>query len=129
MELEWESELAKDINDQVFKFIHDENTPETELLSEERGEYPDGKGSGKRNSHLTAIAPNASSGIILGTSPSIEPLKANAYTHRTRAGSFLVKNKYLEELLESKDMNNDSIWSSIITNKGSVTTLVSPYRR
>tara|TARA_A100001234_G_scaffold132673_1_gene116388 strand:+ start:267 stop:2255 length:1989 start_codon:yes stop_codon:yes gene_type:complete len=116
----WESELAKDINDQVFKFIHDEAHAETELLAEERGEYPDGKGSGKRNSHLTAIAPNASSGIILGTSPSIEPLKANAYTHRTRAGSFLVKNKYLEELLESKDMNNDSIWSSIITNKGSV---------
>ena len=75
--------------------------------------------SGKRNSHLLAIAPNASSGVILGTSPSIEPLKANAYTHRTRAGSFLVKNKYLEELLETKEMNNDSIWSSIITNKGS----------
>ena len=46
---------------------------------------------------LLAIAPNASSGIILSTSPSIEPLKANAYTHRTRAGSFLVKNKYLTD--------------------------------
>ena len=116
----WESELAKEINHQVFSFIHDEAHAETELLAKERGEYPDGKGSGKRNAHLTAIAPNASSGVILGTSPSIEPLKANAYTHRTRAGSFLVKNKYLEQLLESKDMNNDSIWSSIITNKGSV---------
>ena len=116
----WESELAKDINDQVFKFIHDEAHAETETLAEERGAYLDGPKSGKRNSHLLAIAPNASSGVILGTSPSIEPLKANAYTHRTRAGSFLVKNKYLEELLESKEMNNDSIWSSIITNKGSV---------
>ena len=116
----WESELAKDINDQVFKFIHDEAHAETEILAEERGAYLDGPKSGKRNSHLLAIAPNASSGVILGTSPSIEPLKANAYTHRTRAGSFLVKNKYLEELLESKEMNNDSIWSSIITNKGSV---------
>ena len=116
----WESELAKDINDQVFKFIHDEAHAETEKLAEERGAYLDGPKSGKRNSHLLAIAPNASSGVILGTSPSIEPLKANAYTHRTRAGSFLVKNKYLEELLETKEMNNDSIWSSIITNKGSV---------
>ena len=116
----WESELAKDINDQVFKFIHDEAHAETEILAEERGAYLDGPKSGKRNSHLLAIAPNASSGVILGTSPSIEPLKANAYTHRTRAGSFLVKNKYLEELLESKEMNNDSIWSSIITIKGSV---------
>jgi ribonucleoside-diphosphate reductase alpha chain len=56
----------------------------------------------------------------LSTSPSIEPSKANAYTHRTRAGSFLVKNIYLEQLLESKGENNDSIWTSIITNKGSV---------
>ena len=116
----WESELAKEINEQVFSFIHNEAHAETELLAEERGAYLDGPKSGKRNSHLLAIAPNASSGVILGTSPSIEPLKANAYTHRTRAGSFLVKNKYLEELLETKEMNNDSIWSSIITNKGSV---------
>ena len=43
-----------------------------------------------------AIAPNANSSIICGTSPSIEPSKANAYTHRTRAGSHLVKDKYLE---------------------------------
>jgi len=67
-----------------------------------------------------AIAPNASSGIILSTSPSIEPSKANAYTHRTRAGSFLVKNKYLEEVLDRHNNNNESIWTSIITNKGSV---------
>ena len=61
-----------------------------------------------------------SSGVILSTSPSIEPLKANAYTHRTRAGSFLVKNKYLKQLLEEKGENTDSTWTSIITNKGSV---------
>ena len=52
--------------------------------------------------------------------PSIEPSKANAYTHRTRAGSFLVKNRYLERLLEEKGENNESVWTSIITNKGSV---------
>lgn len=116
----WESEAARDINTTVFEHINREAHAETELLSEERGEYPDGIGSGKRNSHLLAIAPNASSGIILSTSPSIEPLKANAYTHRTRAGSFLVKNKYLTQLLEEKGENNDSNWTSIITNKGSV---------
>ena len=67
-----------------------------------RGEYLDGQGSGRRNSHLMAVAPNASSGVILSTSPSIEPTKANAYTHRTRAGSFLVKNPYLIQLLQEK---------------------------
>lgn len=116
----WESELAKEINTVVFNHIKKEAVTETELLAEERGEYPDGEGTGRRNSHLLAIAPNASSGVILSTSPSIEPLKANAYTHRTRAGSFLVKNKYLEEILTAKGENNDANWTSIITKKGSV---------
>ncbi len=116
----WESEQARDINKAVFEHIKSEAVAETELLAEERGEYPDGEGSGKRNSHLLAIAPNASSGIILATSPSIEPMKANAYTHRTRSGSFLVKNKYLEETLEFYGHNTESTWKSIITNKGSV---------
>ena len=116
----WESEAAREINRTVFDHIKSEAVKETELLAQERGEYPDGDGSGRRNSHLLAIAPNASSGIILSTSPSIEPMKANAYTHRTRAGSFLVKNKYLEELLEERGENTDSTWTSIITKKGSV---------
>ena len=116
----WESELAKEINTVVFNHIKEEAVAETEMLAEERGEYLDGEGTGRRNSHLLAIAPNASSGVILSTSPSIEPLKANAYTHRTRAGSFLVKNKYLEEILTARGENNDAIWTSIITKKGSV---------
>lgn len=116
----WESTKAKEINDVVFKHINSEAVAETKLLAEERGEYLDGTGTGRRNAHLLAIAPNASSGLLLSTSPSIEPSKANAYTHRTRAGSFLIKNKYLEALLEEKGENTDSNWTSIITKKGSV---------
>ena len=116
----WESEVAKEINTVVFSHINKEAVAETKLLAQERGEYPDGVGTGRRNAHLLAIAPNASSGVILSTSPSIEPTKACAYTHRTRAGSFLVKNKYLDRLLTERQMNNESTWTSIITNKGSV---------
>jgi ribonucleoside-diphosphate reductase alpha chain len=116
----WESDKAREINEVVFSNINAQAVAETQKLAEERGEYPDGIGSGRRNSHLIAIAPNASSGVILSTSPSIEPLKACAYTHRTRAGSFLVKNKYLDQLLTEKGENNESNWTSIITNKGSV---------
>ena len=48
--------------------------------AEERGEAPDIGGSGMRNAHLLAVAPNASSSIICGgTSPSIEPYRANVY--------------------------------------------------
>lgn len=116
----WESDKASEINTVVFQHIKQEAVRETEALAIERGEYPDGEGTGRRNAHLLAIAPNASSGVILSTSPSIEPLKACAYTHRTRSGSFLVKNKYLEQLLTEREMNNESTWSSIITAKGSV---------
>lgn len=116
----WESETAKEINSVVFSHINKEAIAETKLLAQERGEYPDGIGTGRRNAHLLAIAPNASSGVILSTSPSIEPTKACAYTHRTRAGSFLVKNRYLDRLLTERQMNNESTWTSIITNKGSV---------
>jgi ribonucleoside-diphosphate reductase alpha chain len=116
----WESDHARDMNKVVFEDIQKRAISQTEKLAKDRGEYPDGIGTGRRNAHLMAIAPNASSGIILSTSPSIEPSKANAYTHRTRAGSFLVKNKYLEEVLDRHNNNNESIWTSIITNKGSV---------
>jgi ribonucleoside-diphosphate reductase alpha chain len=116
----WESEKAQEINKVVFDTIKTRATAQSERIALERGEYPDGLGTGLRFAHMLAIAPNASSGVILSTSPSIEPSKANAYTHRTRAGSFLVKNKYLEEVLEAHGINNETTWTSIITNKGSV---------
>ena len=116
----WESEKAREINDVLFSRIKERAERQTFRLGEERGEAPDMEGTGRRHAHLLAIAPNASSGVILSTSPSIEPSKANAYTHRTRAGSFLVKNTYLEEVLERHGENTDTVWSSIITSKGSV---------
>jgi len=108
------------INKEMFEFIRSEADKETLLLGKEKGEAPDMKGTGKRNAHLLAIAPNANSSMIVSTSPSIEPHKANAYTHRTRAGSHLIKNKYLTKLLEDHDMNNGEVWTGIVTNNGSV---------
>jgi len=116
----FESETAVVKNIEIFEHIKSEAVAETEQLAKERNECPDMEGTGRRNSHLLAIAPNANSSIIVATSPSIEPSKANAYTHRTRAGSHLVKDKYLEEELEKLGKNNSITWSSIITNGGSV---------
>ena len=117
----FESEEARKVNDTIFNQIKLSAQLQSHELAHERGTAPDLIGSvKKRNSHLLAIAPNASSGILLSTSPSIEPSKANAYTHRTRAGSFLVKNKYLEKVLEALNKNTEEVWQSIITNKGSV---------
>lgn len=121
--LPWESALAKSANMRMFRMIQERAIQATQDLAKERGEYPDGIGTGRRNAHLLAIAPNANSGIILGTSPSIEPWKSNAYTHRTRAGAHLVKNPELDRLLSqriSDPVMLDQIWSSITTNQGSV---------
>src|SRR5210317_885853 len=111
---------ARELNHKVFRHIKNEAVKESNTMGLERGEAPDMQGTGRRNAHLLAIAPNANSSIIVSTSPSIEPSKANAYTHRTRAGSHLVKNKYLEEELEKVGKNTQDVWSDIITNGGSV---------
>jgi len=118
--LMFESSEARAVNTSMFINIKQQAVEESRILADNRGEPTDMKGSGLRFAHLMAIAPNASSGILLSTSPSIEPSKANAYTHRTRAGSFLVKNKYLEQHLTGINKNTEEVWSSIITNKGSV---------
>lgn len=117
----FEGPLASGINRKLFSHIHEKAIAATQKLAEERGSCPDALGEKRRNMHVIAVAPNASSSIICGgTSPSIEPIRANAYTHKTLSGSFLVKNKFLEALLEQYNQNTEEVWTSIITNKGSV---------
>jgi ribonucleoside-diphosphate reductase alpha chain len=116
----FESDEARDVNNAIFKDIQDRAIEETIRLGKEKGEAPDMEGTGRRNAHLLAIAPNANSSLIGDTSPSIEPWKANAFTSRTRAGSHLKKNTYLEEELIKVGKNTEEVWSSIITNGGSV---------
>ena len=119
-----QSPMSMGPNLKIFKHIKKKCDAANFLLGKERGEAPDLKGSGKRFSHMTAIAPNASSSIICGnTSPSIEPLRANAFTQKTLSGSFLIKNKYLEKLLEEKGKNTKDVWKSIISSRGSVDSL------
>jgi len=116
----FDSLQAKTLNEEIFKKIKEDAVEQTKILGTEKGEAPDMKGTGKRNSHLLAIAPNANSSMITGCSPSIEPHKANAYTHRTRAGSHLIKNRYLKEELQKINQDTPEVWTSIITNGGSV---------
>lgn len=117
----FESVTAKSMNIKMFRRIKDEALRASKTLAVERGECPDGSGYGVRNAHLLAIAPNASSSIICGnTSPSIEPYRANAFVQKTKTGSSLLKNEYLEHALDELDMNHDEVWQSIVTNNGSV---------
>ena len=122
----WESALATSSNLRMFKHIRVELNKANLELGNERGEAPDAAGTGLRFSHVMAVAPNASSSILMGnTSPSIEPLRANAYRQDTLSGSHLNKNKYLDQIItkaceDDSSLDYNEIWSSIISNDGSV---------
>ena len=122
----FEGVMAKVANNRIFKSIREGLDNANKELGLERGEAPDAVGTGNRFSHLMAIAPNASSSIIMGnTSPSIEPYRANAYRQDTLSGSFLNKNRWLNELITKLSHDKpaewyDDVWSSIIANDGSV---------
>jgi len=124
--LPWESPMAVGRNKQIFKTIREGLNEANLQLGAERGEAPDAAGTGQRFSHLMAIAPNASSSILMGnTSPSIEPYRANAYRQDTLSGAFLNKNRYLDKIIKEKcdadkSLDYQEVWSSIIANDGSV---------
>ena len=122
----WESSLASSLNNTIWQQLEKKGLEANYALGKERGEAPDAVGTGRRFSHMFAIAPNASSSILMGnTSPSIEPFRANAYRQDTLSGSHLNKNKHLDKIIKEeatkhKDGWYDETWSSIIANDGSV---------
>ncbi len=121
-----ESVMSKAWNKKIFEHIHKNVDKASKDLAEERGPCPDAADYGimERFSNKTAIAPTASISIICGgTSPGVEPIAANSFTHKTLSGSFNVRNKYLRKLLEKHGKDTDEVWSSITTNQGSVSHL------
>jgi len=122
----FEGVMAKVANNRMFKHIRECLDQANIYLGSQRGEAPDAAGTGRRFSHLMAIAPNASSSIIMGnTSPSVEPYRANAYRQDTLSGSSLTKNKWLDQIIQKESEGKpeewaDDVWRSIIANDGSV---------
>ena len=107
----------------IFENIQKKVDQSSKDLAEERGACPDAEDYGimERFSNKTAIAPTASISIICGgSSPGIEPIAANSYTHKTLSGSFNVRNKYLKKILQKYNKDTDEVWSTITTNQGSV---------
>ena len=119
----FESALAKSWNMKFFKHIQAQVDEASMMLANERGACPDAEEMGvmERFSCKMAIAPTASISIICGgTSACIEPIPANIYTHKTLSGSFIVKNPYLEKLLQEKAKDSTNVWNSILEKGGSV---------
>lgn len=121
----FESPMAVGLNKSIWESMNAQAKAKTIALAQERGPCPDSADSSNpvRNAHLFAVAPNASSSIILNTSPSIEPYRANVYLEKGVNGTKVHKNKYLEALLESKGKNEQPVWTEIVSNDGSVSTL------
>ncbi|MBL6857625.1 MAG: ribonucleoside-diphosphate reductase subunit alpha [Pelagibacteraceae bacterium] len=120
------SVMSKVWNKKIFKNIQEKVDAASTSLAEERGACPDAEEYGikERFSNKTAIAPTASISIICGgSSPGIEPIAANSFTHKTLSGSFNVRNKYLKKILQKYKKDDDEVWTSITTNQGSVSHL------
>lgn len=118
-----ESALAKSVNLKIFRHIHDATLAADAKLCEERGPCPDAADAGvmRRFSHHTAVAPNASSSLIMGgTSPSIEPYRANIYRQDTISGAYIVKNRFLKAELAKRGLDTDEVWADLIAHDGSV---------
>jgi len=118
-DLPFESVQARLLNKEIFKAVGEGARSASERLGKERGLPLDG--GTRRNTYTTSVQPTASTSFICGeTTPGVEPISGNAYLQKTLSGSFLVKNKHLEVLLEKKGMNSEEIWKDIIAAKGSV---------
>ena len=107
----------------LFSDIRQKAEATSRALAQEYGEPVWCRGTGMRNTHLLAIAPTVSNSRLNNCSAGIEPIPANIYTFNGAKGTFIVKNKELEELLESKDKNTEKIWDSILADNGSVQNL------
>ena len=119
----FESVVAKVWNRKIFKHIREQADAASRKLAELRGPCPDAEEYGimERFSNKMAIAPTASISIIAGNaSPGIEPIAANVFLQKTLSGSFTVRNRHLQKLLEEKGQDTPEVWSSITTSKGSV---------
>jgi ribonucleoside-diphosphate reductase alpha chain len=117
----FEGAMAKSFNMRAFAHIKEQALEASKQLAKDRGGCPDDPTNTIRNAHLMAIAPNASSSIICAnTSPSIEPYRANAFTQKTKSGTSLLKNEYLEHILQEIGMDTEEVWKDITTHGGSV---------
>lgn len=117
----WESLDASMLNVEIWSTLRKRADKATEELAKLFGEPPLLVGYGRRNVTTLAVAPTTSSSFILGqVSPSIEPLNSNYFTKDLAKGKFSYRNPRFVELLQSKGLDNEEVWKSILIHGGSV---------
>ena len=131
----WESPMAKGLNMKIFNQIKTSADKHNRDFDAHRSICPMSQRlrTGKRNIHVTAVAPTMSiSSLCNVTSSGIEPWVTNAFTKKVKQGSFAITNKYLEDVISDYYVKNQyylpspmSQWiseqlTSIKKNNGSV---------
>ena len=120
-EIPYESREALNITYNAFKNIKTKAVDASLRLGTERGEAPDMVGTGRRNSHLMAIAPTATNSTIAGgKTPAMEKRFENIYTQKTKSGTFEVVEPALVRVLDRHGINTPETLKSIKDNDGSV---------
>ncbi len=123
LDLSYDSEEAIALAEQLMRTIAEEARATSERLAEERGVFPNWKGSVHearqqrlRNATLTAIAPTGTLSIIAETSASIEPLFALAYrrTHVLGGETLYEVNPLFLEYLDRHSLRAEEITEAVL---------------
>lgn len=119
-EIAYESNHALAITSDIFSNVKARAVETSLRLGKERGEAPDMVGTGRRNSHLLAIAPTATNADNVGCTSALEKRYENIYTKKTKSGTFEIVEPALLRLLEKYDQNTPKVRKSIMDAQGSV---------
>lgn len=128
--LSFEGAAAISTNKYIYSQIKHYAKEQTVILGEQLGPAEDLMNSRDRNAHLLAIAPNVSTSVVAGCSPSIEPWKSNAFTQRGISGSREHRNQLLDSIMERKNISGSSkerMWQDIKQHGGSIAHLTSTF--
>lgn len=119
-EIAYESNQAVAITHETFKWIKESAVKASLNLGAIRGEAPDMQGTGRRNSHLLAVAPTATNSTIAGgISPAMEKRFKNIFPQKTKSGTFEVVEPAVVRLLDRYNINNPETIKKIKDSNGS----------
>ncbi|MGB9856948.1 MAG: vitamin B12-dependent ribonucleotide reductase [Dictyoglomaceae bacterium] len=126
LKIPYNSQKARDIAEEIMKFIQEKAREKSLQLAEERGVFPNwGKSIYKkeniklRNATLTTIAPTGSISIIANCSSGIEPIFALAYKRKVSLGEWFEIHPLFEEYLRKEGLYSEGLIQKVI-EKGSI---------
>jgi ribonucleoside-diphosphate reductase alpha chain len=131
----YSSDQAVKLGESMMQFITDEGRKMSQELAQERGAFPNFKGSiydkpgltPVRNATITTIAPTGTLSIIAGCSSGIEPLFGLTFVRRVMDGVELLEvNPVFERVAKGRGFYSDEIMKEIAEHGGCTGVLTVP---